>query len=965
MNTHHAHLDLTPSQERRPSPRGEGKNLLHPLSFRRGVARSAGVRCALLIIISYLCACQNASSPFYDFAGPQVEIQVGGATYTSGGTYSFGNIIVGGSSVKVTGTIFNRGKTALKFLKNPSITVTGANTSSFLVDGPFDTSVAPGASTSILITGVAAITHGSQSAALNISTNAGTIVLNLTSFLYGVDVLNDIVSGTSGSNPANFTVMGSTVFFTANDGTNGNELWKTDGTTGGTVMVKDINGVGSSNPQNLTVMNGTLYFTANDGTNGIELWKSNGTAAGTVMAANIATGAANSSPQYLTVMTVTGASTLFFQATAATGGTGTELYKFDGTTVSLVQDLHTGANNSSAPANLTVMTVTGVSTLFFSATDGSNGIELWKSDGTTITSVKDINPPAGGAASSSPANFFVIGTTLYFTATEGTNGIELWKSDGTSGGTTLVKDIWSGSNSSSPANFTNFGSTLYFTANDGNTGVELWKSDGTGGGTALVKDISTSISVAAGAPALSSASGAGAHSIAISTGSNSGKTLVLLGGGTATSLFDPAVPSFSAGSGALLPTAALAAGANSFSITSGTKAGQMLTVLANTNQTNWFDPATAGGTFSVGPTLSANAGAGSNSFAISSGTNSGKTLVMHGNGSSTTSLFDPGTNLFTAGPTLSATASTGAFNFAINSGTNSGKILVVHGNNTNATSLFDPATNLFTAGPTLSANAGAGALSFSISSGVNSGKILVVHGNALASTSVFDPATNLFASGPVLTAAAGNGAAMMSITGTYAGRTMVVCGNATATTNVYDPAANSFSVGASLSANATTGGFAFAITSGTQSGKSLMVLGGATTTNFLDPITTSSSNPSGLTVFNNTLYFSANDALNGAELWKTDGTTTTLVKDIYSGVSSSSPQSFAIVGSEMFFSAGDATNGTELFKLDSSNNVSLVRDINSGASSSAPIYLTPFGTSLIFQAFGTAGTEPHVYLSPQ
>ena len=71
------------------------------------------------------------------------------------------------------------------------------------------------------------------------------------------------------------------------------------------------------------------------------------------------------------------------------------------------------------------------------------------------------------------------------------------------------------------------------------------------------------------------------------------------------------------------------------------------------------------------------------------------------------------------------------------------------------------------------------------------------------------------------------------------------------------------------------------------------------------------------------------------------------------------------MGSELFFSAGDATNGTELFKLDTSNTVSLVRDINSGTSSSAPIYLTPFGTSLLFQAYGTNGTEPHVYLSPQ
>ncbi|MEB3831575.1 ELWxxDGT repeat protein, partial [Phormidium sp. CCY1219] len=68
------------------------------------------------------------------------------------------------------------------------------------------------------------------------------------------------------------------------DGTNGFELWKSDGTAAGTVLVKDIrSGSGSSNPSNLTNINGTLYFGADDGTNGFELWKSDGTAAGTVL----------------------------------------------------------------------------------------------------------------------------------------------------------------------------------------------------------------------------------------------------------------------------------------------------------------------------------------------------------------------------------------------------------------------------------------------------------------------------------------------------------------------------------------------------------------------------------------------------------------------------------------------------------------------------------------------------------
>ncbi len=71
-------------------------------------------------------------------------------------------------------------------------------------------------------------------------------------------------------------------YFNGYDISNGQELWKSDGTTAGTVQVKDIKpGPGSSIPSSLANLNGTLLFQANDGTTGIELWKSDGSAAGT------------------------------------------------------------------------------------------------------------------------------------------------------------------------------------------------------------------------------------------------------------------------------------------------------------------------------------------------------------------------------------------------------------------------------------------------------------------------------------------------------------------------------------------------------------------------------------------------------------------------------------------------------------------------------------------------------------
>ena len=87
-------------------------------------------------------------------------------------------------------------------------------------------------------------------------------------------MVKDIYSGSSSGYPSELTVVGSTLYFEADDGTYGYELWKSDGTATGTVMVKDIrSGSGSGYLEHLTAVGNALYFLANDGTNGDELWK--------------------------------------------------------------------------------------------------------------------------------------------------------------------------------------------------------------------------------------------------------------------------------------------------------------------------------------------------------------------------------------------------------------------------------------------------------------------------------------------------------------------------------------------------------------------------------------------------------------------------------------------------------------------------------------------------------------------
>src|SRR3954453_6905581 len=79
--------------------------------------------------------------------------------------------------------------------------------------------------------------------------------------------------------PPTLINVNGTLFFVAGDGTHGFELWKSNGGPlgpGGTEMVADINpaaGAGSMGEPHFTTVGGTLFFAANDGSTGLELWR--------------------------------------------------------------------------------------------------------------------------------------------------------------------------------------------------------------------------------------------------------------------------------------------------------------------------------------------------------------------------------------------------------------------------------------------------------------------------------------------------------------------------------------------------------------------------------------------------------------------------------------------------------------------------------------------------------------------
>ena len=109
--------------------------------------------------------------------------------------------------------------------------------------------------------------------------------------LAGTRMIHDTHPGSIGSTgcvESNRVLLSETaddrVFFVADDGEHGCELWQTDGTSAGTKLVQDIvPGVQGSYPYSLTNVEGTIYFTADDGAE-VELWSSDGTPEGTQVA---------------------------------------------------------------------------------------------------------------------------------------------------------------------------------------------------------------------------------------------------------------------------------------------------------------------------------------------------------------------------------------------------------------------------------------------------------------------------------------------------------------------------------------------------------------------------------------------------------------------------------------------------------------------------------------------------------
>jgi len=258
------------------------------------------------------------------------------------------------------------------------------------------------------------------------------------------------------------------IFFFANDGVTGFEPWITDGTTAGTRLVKDINPtsnsiLGTSSVKYFAKLNNVLYFGAGRDSDGAELWKSDGTTAGTELVKDIESDNSNgtyllgSNPAYMTVYN----NKVYFSANTLTHGR--ELWVTDGTAAGtqMVVDFTPG---NASPEELTVFN----GNLYYRAYTNNDGFCLIKSNGTAAGTSIVKTPTTGGV--DSPEDIVVFKNKLYMSGADNNGNYGIFSTDGSTFTKAAVADR--------AFNLLTTSNYIYYKAFDSNSFLNLFSTDG-------------------------------------------------------------------------------------------------------------------------------------------------------------------------------------------------------------------------------------------------------------------------------------------------------------------------------------------------------------------------------------------------------------------------------------------------------------------------------------------------------
>lgn len=296
-------------------------------------------------------------------------------------------------------------------------------------------------------------------------------------------LVKDINPGFQSSNPFDFQLLNNKIFFKAYTLDKGYELWVTDGTEAGTKIVKDINpnqgdaflndNQANARINEFTAYNNELYFYANNGVNGFEPWKTDGTEAGTVLIKDINSGSFSSTNYALSNRPkfVPFKNELYFYASKSGPDyslSKIEMWKTNGTTAGTI--LASAGNTLVKEGtfnNYNMFTLNGY-LYFIGEGRYTRKNNLLKTDGTTSgTKVLE--------SISNNTNAYPLNEKVYYKKTEtNVTGDEIWAID-KDDNFAIVKDIVPGSQGTNATNFFIHNDYLYFAIRNATYQTELWR----------------------------------------------------------------------------------------------------------------------------------------------------------------------------------------------------------------------------------------------------------------------------------------------------------------------------------------------------------------------------------------------------------------------------------------------------------------------------------------------------------
>ncbi len=287
-----------------------------------------------------------------------------------------------------------------------------------------------------------------------------------------IQLLKDVNPGTA-DGASNLSVVNGLLFFHGTDPAHGHEPWWSDGTTAGTVLLKDLN-PGNQLPNiyyEPFYYNGKYYLTGNDTASGFGLLQSDLTEAGTYLfkdfGLNGQPASARKAAELNGKLILTAIDSIGYNA---------RMYTSDGT----VANTHLVKPGSYYCDNGIKFLTMNNKMYFVGKTDTGGNRGLWISDGTD-PGTRQIYP----FLSCSQITQFN-SEQFILSAWDAPTGIEPWISNGSFTGTSLIKDIQPGPSFTTPSNYTLWNGKMYFRADSSQYLSNLWVTDGTAQGTSMI-----------------------------------------------------------------------------------------------------------------------------------------------------------------------------------------------------------------------------------------------------------------------------------------------------------------------------------------------------------------------------------------------------------------------------------------------------------------------------------------------